>query len=197
MEMTSPAAVNVYILAGGKSLRMGTDKAFVEVDGENLLARALDLARSVSSDVCIVGSRDKFARFAPVVEDIFHDHGPLAGIHAALRASRRELNLVLAVDTPWISQAFLRYVIRQAEDAPQATVVVPRSAGRLQPLCALYRREFAEVAESALASGHNKIDPLFAVVQARVIEEQELERAGFSPSMFRNLNTPEELEAEK
>ena len=82
MEHASESDVTAFILAGGKSTRMGADKAFVEYDGRTLLARALDLARSITHDVRIVGSPERFAPFAPVVEDIFRDCGPLGGIHA-------------------------------------------------------------------------------------------------------------------
>ncbi len=88
MENGPGSRVAAFILAGGKSTRMGTDKAFVEYDGRILLERALSLARSVTPDVRIVGSQEKFAPFAPVVEDIFRDCGPLGGIHSALRSSR-------------------------------------------------------------------------------------------------------------
>jgi molybdopterin-guanine dinucleotide biosynthesis protein A len=195
--MDASAEVTAFILAGGKSTRMGTDKAFVDYDGRTLLARALDLARSVTGDVRIVGSPAKFAAFAPVVEDIFRDRGPLGGIHAALRASTTELSLMLAVDTPFVSRDFLQYLISQARDAQEAAAIVPRSAEASQPLCAIYRREFADAAENALHAGRNRIDLLFDVVRTRVIRQEELESAGFSSAIFRNLNTPEELEAEK
>lgn len=192
-----------FILAGGKSTRMGMDKAFVELNGRTLLARALDLVRSVPLDVRIVGSREKFAHFAPVVEDVFPDRGPLAGIHAALRASNAELNLMLAVNTPFVSSAFLQYLIKQIRSAPGTTVVVPRPEGLWQPLCAIYRREFADAAETALLAGRNRIDSLFAVaaVQTRTLDEDELKSNGFSIAMvrkmFRNLNTLEELKSEE
>jgi molybdenum cofactor guanylyltransferase len=189
--------VTAFILAGGKSTRMGVDKAFVEYEGRTLLARALDLARSVTPDVRIVGSDKKFAAFAPVVQDVFPDCGPLAGIHAALRASPAELNIMLAVDMPFVSRALLQYLISQARNAPEAAVIVPRSDERRQPLCAVYRSEFADKAENALRAGQNRIDRLFDEVRTRVIEAEELARAGFSPAIFRNLNTPEDLEAEK
>jgi molybdopterin-guanine dinucleotide biosynthesis protein A len=185
--------VTAFILAGGKSTRMGADKAFVEYGGRTLLARALDLARSVTAEVRIVGSAEKFALFAPVVEDVFCNSGPLGGIHAALRASVTELNLILAVDMPFVSWTFLQYLISQAGNAPEAAVVVPRGARNWQPLCAIYRRDFAGVAEDALRAGQNRIDPLFNVVRTRVISEDELEGAGFSTALFRNLNTPQEL----
>jgi molybdenum cofactor guanylyltransferase len=131
------------------------------------------------------------------VEDVICDCGPLGGIHAALQASPSELNLVLAVDVPFVSWAFLQYLIKQARGASEAAVVVPRGEEGWQPLCAIYRREFGGVAERALRAGRNKIDRLFDEVQMRVLEQEELEDAGFSPAIFRNLNTPEELEAEK
>jgi molybdopterin-guanine dinucleotide biosynthesis protein A len=189
--------LTAFILAGGKSTRMGSDKAFVECEGRALLARALDLARSVTPDVRIVGSPEKFAPFAPVIEDVFRDCGPLAGIHAALLSSPSELNLMLAVDTPFISWTFLQFLISQARNAPEATVIVASFAGRSQPLSAVYRRDFAEVAENALRAGQYKIDRLFSEVRSRIIGHEELQDAGFSSAIFRNLNTPEELEAER
>lgn len=187
--------VTAFILAGGKSTRMRTDKAFVEYEGHTLLERALALTRSVASEVRIVGDPAKFAAFAPVVEDLFRDCGPLAGIHAALRASHTELNLMLAVDLPFVSAALLQYLIAQAQGAPDAIVIVPHSEERRQPLCAIYRRKFSDAAENSLRSGKNRIDRLFDFVPTRVITEEELKAAGFAPGIFRNLNTPEELEA--
>lgn len=181
-----------FILAGGKSTRMGADKAFVTLYGGTLFARALDLARSVTSNVRIVGQAAKFRSFAPVVEDIFPGCGPLGGIHAALRASSAPLNVVLAVDVPFVTPELLKFLIARATGS-QATVTVPRVAGGFQPLCAVYRRQFADVAEKALRSGRYKIDALFDPQQTQVITENELRVRCFSAEMFRNLNTPEEL----
>jgi molybdopterin-guanine dinucleotide biosynthesis protein A len=172
---------------------MGQDKAFLELDGRTLLDRALELARSVAGDVSIVGPKDKFARFGPVVQDILSGRGPLAGIHAALSSSKSDLNLILALDTPFVQAGFLRYLTGEAEGGA-AVVTVPRIAGQSQPLCAIYRREFLAVAEDSLRHGRNKIDPLFSQVPCRVIDENELLRLGLDPQMFENLNTPEQWE---
>jgi ABC-type transporter Mla maintaining outer membrane lipid asymmetry ATPase subunit MlaF/molybdopterin-guanine dinucleotide biosynthesis protein A len=188
-------AVTAFILAGGKSTRMGTDKAFVTLNGRSLLDRMLDVGQSVTPDVRIIGDAQKFSQFAPTVEDIFRDCGPLGGIHAALRASPSELNLILAVDLPLVSTALLQYLITRAQSASGASATVPHAAGGWQPLCAVYRREFADAAESALRAGRYKIDELFDVVKTQRIEEEELVSAGFSPEIFRNLNTREEVEA--
>jgi molybdopterin-guanine dinucleotide biosynthesis protein A len=191
MDAPSPD-LTAFILAGGKSTRMGTDKAFVDMDGRTLLARALELARSLTPDVRIVGDPAKFASFAPVVEDVFRNCGPLGGIHAALRASHTELNLMLAVDIPFVSPPLLQYLIKRARSS-SATVTVAQAGGGWQPLCAVYRREFAEAAEQSLRAGRYKIDALFEAPRTQLITEEELIAAGFPPKMFRNLNTPEEL----
>jgi molybdopterin-guanine dinucleotide biosynthesis protein A len=189
------AGVSAYILAGGKSTRMGTDKAFVMFDCFTLLARALEVAQSVTPEVRIVGDPSKFGLFAPVVEDLFHECGPLGGIHAALRASHTELNVILAVDLPFVSPALLQYLIKRARESASATVTVAQAGGRWQPLGAVYRPGFADVAEQALRARRYRIDALFEAARTQVIAEEELETAGFSSKMFRNLNTPEELEA--
>jgi molybdenum cofactor guanylyltransferase len=193
MDGSSPD-VAAFVLAGGKSSRMGTDKAFIMLDGRTLLARALELARSLTPDVSIVGDAAKFAAFAPVVEDLFHGCGPLGGIHAALRASVAELNLMLAVDVPFISPALLKFLIARARESA-ALATVGRVGERWQPLCAVYRREFVGAAENALRQGRYKIDALFDAETTLGITEEELQTAGFSANAFRNLNTPQELEA--
>lgn len=184
--------LSAFVLAGGQSTRMGTDKALVEFEGITLLARALGLASTVTTDVRILGSGEKFASYGEVVEDEFPNHGPLGGIHAALRASAVDLNLILAVDMPFINQQFLEYLANEARKC-SAVVTLPRTAGGWQPLCAIYRKPFAELAESALQQGKNKIDPLFALVELRVLEDAELAKQGFSVEIFQNVNTPEEL----
>jgi molybdenum cofactor guanylyltransferase len=162
-----------FILAGGKSTRMGADKAFVMLDGRTMLAHALELARSVTSNVRIVGDAPKFAPFAPVVEDVFLQCGPLGGIHAALQASQTELNLMLAVDMPFVTMALLEYLISRARNSASATVTVVQAGGGWQPLCAVYRREFAGAAERSLRASRYKIDALFASTQMQVIRECE------------------------
>ena len=209
-----------FVIAGGRSSRMGRDKAFLTLRGSTLLERALAVARCVSPEVTIVGPREKFAAYANVIEDVYPGQGPLAGIHAALSGSACELNLMIGVDTPFLDPKFVQYMVQQARTSG-ATVTVPltRSSGQgpvasgqgadpdavagnqkletrnslqAQPLCAVYRREFAAVAEDALRRGRNNIVPLFAAVTTREIGDAEMQELAFDPRMFDNLNTPEE-----
>jgi molybdopterin-guanine dinucleotide biosynthesis protein A len=197
-----------FVLAGGKSSRMGTgaDKVFLEFGGQTLLDRALAVMSTVCDRVAIVGDPAKFTKYGSskygskksgsskyesVVADIFPGCGPLAGIHAALLHSSAELNLMLAVDMPFVTQELLAFLFAEAEKS-EAMVTVPRSGKRLQPLCAVYRSDFSTVAEQALRAGKYKIDALFSSVSVRVIEEGELTAAGFSEQSFFNVNTPQD-----
>jgi molybdopterin-guanine dinucleotide biosynthesis protein A len=191
--MAPDSNVDAFILAGGKSTRMGTDKAFVDFEGRTLLERALDCARAVTTNVRIVGDPAKFADFAPVIEDIFPGCGPLAGIQAALQSTSADVSIILAVDLPFASPALLRFLIARAGQSPDCAAVVPRVDQRWQPLCAIYRRPFAVLAESALCVGHYKIDPLFSETKICGIEENELQKAGFPPRLFFNVNRPQDL----
>ena len=186
--------LTAFVLAGGKSTRMGTDKAFLRWREGTLLDHILDLAGELTPNVRIVGDRRKFDRYGSlVIEDIYPACGPLGGIHAALSATASEWNLMLAVDLPLVTHPLLSYLVARAQES-DATVTVPNIGGGLQPLCAVYRRAFAEIAKRSLEIGENKIDRLFVRLKTQTIEEEELLRAGFSREAFRNVNTPEDLE---
>jgi len=194
MSRTAPSRMG-FVLAGGKSSRMGAgpgkDKAFLEFGGQTLLDRALAVMGTVCDRVAIVGDPAKFTKYESIVADIFPGCGPLAGIHAALLHSSVELNLMLAVDMPFVSRELLALLFAAAEES-DAIVIVPRSGKGLQPLCAVYRRDFLPVAEQALRAGKYKIDAVFSSVSVRVIEEGELAAAGFSERSFFNVNTPQD-----
>jgi molybdopterin-guanine dinucleotide biosynthesis protein A len=194
--MTQPSQLSRmgFVLAGGRSSRMGTDKAFLKLGDRTLLERGISALRSVCPDVAIVGDRGKFSAHGTVIEDIYRGAGPLAGIHAALQHSSADLNLILAVDLPFVSTKLLGFLFASAERT-DAVVTVTRTASGFQPLCAVYRRPFAIAADHALRAGKNKIDVLFAGLATRIIDEGELRAAGFSEKVFSNLNTPEDVQA--
>ena len=185
--------VTAFVLAGGKSTRMGTDKAFVMFEGRTLLDRALDTVRRISRDVFIAGDPEKYGAFAISIPDVYPQCGPLSGINAALRSTNTTFNVMLAVDLPFVTAELLQFLLDRARVAATAVVTIPRSGHGLQPLCAVYRRDFVLKSEEALRAKRYRIDALFDWPVTRVITEDALRAAGFSPDMFRNLNTPEDL----
>jgi molybdenum cofactor guanylyltransferase len=181
-----------FVLAGGKSTRMGQDKAAVTLNGLTLLQHALAALREVCSDVAILGKQELYGALGPVCEDIFPGCGPLGGIHAALSSSKTLFNLVIAVDTPFLSPEFLSFLVDRAIESG-AIVTTPEIDDYTQPLCTVYSLDFCPIAEQALRQGNYKIVPLFPKDRTLVIKEAELRRFAFAADMFENLNTPEDL----
>ncbi len=185
--MTTVAA---FVLTGGKSSRMGQEKSALLLSGNTLLERAIEIAHAASDDVRLLGAPAS-APNRTAIPDRFPGCGPLAGIDAALAATSAELNFILSVDTPFIPQAFVRYLVERAR-GNDALVTYPRLATGYQPLCAVYRKGFGSIAQAALESGHYKIDPLFARIQTCTIDDADLRTLGFGDEIFDNLNTPED-----
>lgn len=143
---------SAVILAGGKSSRMGQDKAWLEIGGQSLLARQIRLARTLgATEIFISGRPDQnFAPMGcPVLIDRFPEAGPLAGIERALNACSNLLLLVLAVDMPLVTEDLLRSII-----APSTKLggVIPRVAGYIEPLAAIYPKTAAKLATDLLAN---------------------------------------------
>lgn len=181
-----------FVLAGGKSTRMGSDKAVLSLNGRTLLETALAAVRPVANEVFILGSPELYHAYAPAIADVFPGCGPLGGIHAALAQTKTEFNLIIAVDTPFLSAGLLRFLVERAL-ASRAVVTAPEVNAYPQPLCAVYSREFLPIAEQALKAGNYKIVPLFPRNGTLVITETELAQVAFTQEMFENLNTPEDL----
>lgn len=172
---------------------MGRDKALLEWQGQTFLERACATLRAVAQNVWIVGSNVEFRRYGDLISDVYKDRGPLGGIYTALRSSPAEWNLVLAVDMPLVTPALLQFLLGEAKRSA-ALVTAGRVGEHWQPLCGVYRREFADLAEKALKAGKNKLEWVLAEANVRGVSEAELETAGFSAGIFRNMNTQEDLQ---
>ncbi len=190
-KRTAKSGVSAFVLAGGRSSRMGRDKALLSFDGRTLLQRALHIAGEVSDKSCIVGAKKLYAEFGDVVEDVHPGCGPLGGIHAALASTETDLNLILSVDMPRMTIEFLRWLSAHSATRPEL-IVVPEAAGGLQPLCAIYRKAATAAAEQALQQGDYKVGHLFSRVPTCILAESVITAAGFSVDLFQNINTPEE-----
>jgi molybdopterin-guanine dinucleotide biosynthesis protein A len=147
---------SAVILAGGKSSRMGRDKAFIEVDGRPLLARQIQLASDVGADEVYVSGRAEadYAAFnCPVLRDRFINFGPLAGIEAALNVTTSQLLLVLAVDMPEMNAAFLQRLTAQCADGCGA---IPRVNGFPEALAAFYPKAAVELLAEILEAPNGR-----------------------------------------
>lgn len=183
-----------FVLTGGRSSRMGSDKAVLSWAGQTLLERTLSVARQACGQVFICGSRERYANFGPVMEDAQLGQGPLSGIQAALHGTQTDLNLILSVDLPLMTAGFLVWLLEQARLGEQS-ITAPEAQGQVQPLCAVYHRNVAGIVDEALGKGDLKVSRLFQRTATRIIGEHVIRAAGFEPSIFTNVNTPEEYES--
>ncbi|RLC79555.1 MAG: molybdenum cofactor guanylyltransferase [Chloroflexi bacterium] len=193
MEM-SDLKISGIVLAGGASRRMGRNKAFLELDGRSLIEIVIERMASVCAEVLIVaGDARPYATLGvPVIEDRFRGVGVLGGLHAGLKAASHDLVLAVACDMPFLNPDLLRAFTRLAEGFD---VAVLRQGENVEPLHAAYRRACLPAIETAIRAHRRRIISFFPHVRVRYVTLEDV--APFDPELrsFRNVNTPQELEA--
>lgn len=179
------------ILAGGRSRRMGCDKALFEIEGETMLERSVKFWKSTGlTDRILVaagrpGHLEKLPEGAESVFDIMEDRGPLAGILSAFRQTDAELLYVSAVDMPALKkEAILPDPAEKGGDA-----AVWCNDGRPEPLFGVYRRSIADAAEKQLMEGNGKLSRLLDSVKTIYYNVPEDLKG-----VFRNINTEKDAE---
>jgi len=183
---------SAVILAGGKSSRMGRDKAFLEIGGTTLLARQIGLARELGAAEIFISGRaetnySKFNR--RVLQDKFPAAGPLAGIERALDLISTPLLLVLAVDLPEINAELLRAL---AANCSENFGAIPRVKENLEPLAAFYPKSAQSLAETLLRAKKNVVaDFAKECVQAGLARFVEMSAS--EANCFANWNSPADL----
>ena len=147
-----------FVLVGGKSSRMGCNKALLHIRNRTLAEQVAEQLRVVTNDVRLIGQVDTYGSLGyPVVEDLLKGCGPLGGIHAALSATHAQWNLVVACDMPEVTAEFLQRLIARAE-AGSADAVIPAGPdGHPEPLCAAYHGRSLTEITNALEAGTLKV----------------------------------------
>ncbi len=173
-----------WILVGGRSSRMGRDKALAESNGRVLALRVADQALQVCGKVTLVGDPAIYAELGlPVIADRFPGKGPLAGIEAALANTSCETNLILACDMPSLGKDLLERLV--APDSESDCVLPRHDNGHVEPLCAVYQRRCHPVILAAIEAGIRKVTDALRPFAIRYIRVSD-------PAAFANLNTPDD-----
>lgn len=175
-----------FLLAGGASSRMGTDKGYLTIGGESLLHHVGRELEAATGNITIVAPPGRYQDCPwPQIADLRPGLGPLAGIEAALAVTQSEWNLIVAVDMPGLQASFLRRIVDTALGSPGADCVIPLSGGFPEPLCAAYRKRCLAPVQAALDSGVRKVTDAFKGLQVVhfLIDNQR---------SVANVNTPED-----
>jgi molybdopterin-guanine dinucleotide biosynthesis protein A len=176
--------VSGFVLAGGKSTRMGRDKALLDWHGQTLLNHMLDLLRKVADPVHVAG-RDPLPDQLPGL-------GPLSGIATALDASSTAANLIVAVDLPHLTEDFLKYLRSRLENSSHPVLACKIGSGF--PLCLGIWRPMLPEIKRLLAARQLSIRGLIEGCNPEIVTEKELNELGFGTRIFANINTPADYE---
>ena len=196
-----------FVLAGGRSARMGTDKALALFAGIPLIRIAIETLAAAGIPAEIAGSRSPLTSFAKEIPDTFPEAGPLGGIHAALSASAADWNLFLPVDLPLMPASLLTYLLQRAV-LTGLPVTATRLNGRLEPFPVVLHRSILPHIVHRLATGATACHEAWqsipqdlgtridAVSVENLVQCGQCRHRGHLPPVlwYQSANTPADLE---
>lgn len=185
--------ISAIVLAGGKSRRLGVDKALLALrNGQSLLVSAVKTVGKVAAEVIVVANDKGYGDDieARLVPDVYPGKGSLGGIYSGLLSSAYARSLVVACDMPFLNDRLLAYMVSLPRDYD---VLIPRLGDALEPLHAVYSKECLPYMRELLAHDHLKIIDFFDQVRVRYVDAAEIDVFDPDHLSFFNVNTPEQL----
>ena len=180
--------VEAFILAGGASSRMGTDKSQLLIDRQTFTERISETLLKLTDSVTLVG-RQLDTSVLPSVPDVYPQWGALGGLHAALTACKRDWAIVAACDLPFVTADLFSFLAALRLDHEAVVPIQPD--GRPQPLAALYRVDpCLQRATELIESGRRRPLDLLEAVKTRWVSFDEIRNLEQSERFFVNINTP-------
>lgn len=186
--MPNSQNITAYVLCGGKSVRMQTEKGLVLYKGKSFIQWIIDAIMPVTSDIILVTSNSDYSHMGlPMIEDIFKNKGPVGGIYTALRHSKTERNLILSCDIPKINADLLRELIDQSKQK-DASITFLSDGKNDFPLIGVYKKEALKTLAEAISSDKLKLCPL-----VNMISHQKIIINSEQKSFVQNINSKAEL----
>lgn len=185
------------ILSGGKNTRMGTNKAFIEINGERLIDRTVKLFKGIFDEVIIVTNAPLpyLDLNVTIVSDVIKGKGALGGIYSGIFYAASSHCFIAACDMPFLNESFIKYMVENIE---HYDIVVPEKVskpiGWMEPLHAVYSRNCLPPIRNLLKKNELKISALYRGLNVRLIPEKTVKEFDPHDQMFLNVNTKEDLE---
>lgn len=177
------------ILAGGLSSRMGTDKAMLQINGKSLLEKSLELCKPICHDILISSNNPKHRKSGfSLIPDEIKNCGPLGGIYSCLKKSETDWNLVISVDSIFVTSDFITFLIFKTGIVD---AVVPFHKNGKEPLIALYHKNCLPAIQEKLDLKDFKMHHLLDALNTRFVDVDLW--INKYPEIFRNFNRPEDL----
>lgn len=187
--MSAQYPIEAFVLAGGKSSRMGQDKGLVVCNGKPMIQHVTDAVSQIGVPISIVANGSQYNRLGyRVVADKIPDKGPLGGLYTALSECTTDAVLLLSCDTPYITVEVLDHLMSQYIGQP---AVVIRTQGALHPLCSVYSRTALDTVTNHIEKGALAMHELISNIGCTVVDMDSF--ATTYPNAFTNINTMSEL----
>jgi len=185
--------VSGVILAGGKSSRLGRNKAFLEIGGKRIIDRQIELFQAIFMDIKIVCKKKEEYNFPGhmVMEDIVGYSSPLSGIYTGLKVSNYENIFVVACDMPFLNIELIEY---QLSFAGKYDVIVPVHDGNFEVLHTVYSKGCIPFIETMFRENNFRIYDFYKNVKLKIIDHRDIQRFDPEKKSFININTKEEFE---
>ena len=185
--------MNAVILAGGKSSRMGTNKAFLKLKGKTFIELQIELLREMFDDIFIsaVTSLEYEYLNLPIFKDVYPGKGPLGGIYTSLINSDSFHIFMLACDMPFVGLELIKYL---KDLTKEFDVVIPKSERGLEPLHAFYSKNCIDPIKRELDDDNLRITSFFPHVNVKIVELDNLATSASFHNSIKNLNTRDEYE---
>lgn len=186
--MTDRISLWGFVLAGGKSRRMGTNKALLVFHEKCLLQHMVSLIKPVCEKVFISGQNNGYPDSdVEIVSDLYLGCGPIAGVHSSLMHTVSDWNLLISVDVPFINDELLHYLI---SSIGESDCIIPEHVMGVEPLIGLYRKQCLPVIEESIKSGDYKLTNLLSKLNTDYVDCNHLIKK--HPRLFMNINCPED-----
>ena len=180
---------NGYILAGGKSSRMGTDKGLLLFEGKAMIQYVIEQMQPIFDKLVIVSNNPEYEKFGlEVIPDLIKDIGPAGGIYTALNHSEAKLNFMVSCDMPFVTQEAIAFIVKNADENQ---IVLLENLGKLEPLFGVYSKECEEKWLQLIQQNTIKLQEMVSYFKLKIIpiENNEI----FAASFFKNINTKEDF----
>jgi molybdenum cofactor guanylyltransferase len=183
--------ISGFILAGGKSRRMGTDKALLVLQGKPLLEHMISLIEPFCNKVLISAQNSDYRGFGvELIPDIYSDCGPIAGIFSALKYSISDWNLLVSVDVPFINDELLFFLISNIDDSD---CIIPKHDSGVEPLIGLYHRGAVPMIKEMIKTEDFRLTNLLSKLNTRYLDCNDLIKK--YPRLFMNINRMEDYQS--
>jgi len=185
--------MNAVILVGGKSSRMGTNKAFLELKGKTFIELQIELLREMFDEISISANTPSEYEYLnlPIFKDIYPGKGPLGGIYTSLINSSSLHTFMLACDMPFVGPELIKHL---KDLTKEYDVVIPKSENGLEPLHAFYSKNCIEPIKRELDENNLRIRSFFPQVNVKIVELDSLASSDYFKNSIKNLNTMADYE---